>query len=889
MARFGERFWARVAVEGWPDVFVTHASMVQTLADDREQIGGLDISDVSLKVNCSLQNATIESEGFTVRLADKLGKITESLGKVPSVFASLVSDLSAAATTATVDSTADFPSSGVVHIGTEAIKYSGKTATTFTGLTRGAWGTIAQKHVVPGGEGRLYPLVTTIPQGLRGRRVYLYVYTNKAAADSAGNPDPSDSDITWRGIAGTDRRYSEARWTFQVSPITSLFDQEIGGDLDGSVPIRGVYYPSTAPFVLTMARLTGASNTSGWSSTDRFDEYFDTASASTRRGIGIIGFYETQGEFLDDLQAELDNRTAAWDSGGWPANGESLTVQETAGGFRFVYRTGSADVRYIALTNRFPISEMDRIAAETAGVGLWADEDGNSVDALAADTHYYLDVVSPYPRSTYGYANDRTNEARLFVDPAVGIIQAPADRIYLGGSIVPTTSMVVELEADGEIPPSQRMTRVARTVDTSDRWITVRPARSREIGLVVFGAGTRFKFARLMGSGTVEDFRSALVTNAPDLHTTGGSPLISADDVPSWETEVDLAIGGMRLGTGRQFITREGMTVADILAEEWKLIGVHPTLDSQGRVVVKRLGLASATSAITATITAADTVGDFPTLERNGYSTLGTVLYRTGYDSNEDDHLGRTFKARSLRALSINPQAGVLEVAPLSESEVVDASGLEIDPRDAVEASSRVLGIFGAPYDVVTLALKWSFNTLRPGDAVSISSSLLPGSDGLMGVTSNPGLVESVQADLSTGIVSVRCLVTLQRIGGYAPSYRVASNALVAGTTYDLTLTYADYGDDAPGDVLEASDAIIVSQRNTRTPTTQTGTVDSVTSGSAVVRVTLAGAIPSSDLSLEYDVAANVQTSQEIYTFIGDSSRRVAFTSGTQRAKDFSP
>jgi hypothetical protein len=50
----------------------------------------------------------------------------------------LTASLAAGATTATVASTAEFPSSGVLLIDQEIISYSGKTATTFTGLTRAA-------------------------------------------------------------------------------------------------------------------------------------------------------------------------------------------------------------------------------------------------------------------------------------------------------------------------------------------------------------------------------------------------------------------------------------------------------------------------------------------------------------------------------------------------------------------------------------------------------------------------------------------------------------------------------------------------------------------------------------------------------------------------------
>lgn len=56
------------------------------------------------------------------------------------------SNMSASATSVTVDSAASFTSTGYLLIGTEIIEYTGKTSTTFTGLTRGLFGTTAAIH-----------------------------------------------------------------------------------------------------------------------------------------------------------------------------------------------------------------------------------------------------------------------------------------------------------------------------------------------------------------------------------------------------------------------------------------------------------------------------------------------------------------------------------------------------------------------------------------------------------------------------------------------------------------------------------------------------------------------------------------------------------------------
>ncbi len=60
----------------------------------------------------------------------------------------VAAQLTATATTVTVDSTADFEDNGFIRIGNELIAYTGKTATSFTGLTRGAGGTTALQHEI---------------------------------------------------------------------------------------------------------------------------------------------------------------------------------------------------------------------------------------------------------------------------------------------------------------------------------------------------------------------------------------------------------------------------------------------------------------------------------------------------------------------------------------------------------------------------------------------------------------------------------------------------------------------------------------------------------------------------------------------------------------------
>lgn len=70
------------------------------------------------------------------------------LGKAPATLTTVSIGFNPTATTASVVSTTDYPSTGTLFIDSEAMTYTGVTATTFTGLGRGALGTTAATHAI---------------------------------------------------------------------------------------------------------------------------------------------------------------------------------------------------------------------------------------------------------------------------------------------------------------------------------------------------------------------------------------------------------------------------------------------------------------------------------------------------------------------------------------------------------------------------------------------------------------------------------------------------------------------------------------------------------------------------------------------------------------------
>ena len=101
------------------------------------------------------------------------------------------------ATTITVVSTTAFPSSGTIQIDSEEITYTGKTATTFTGCTRGANSTTASFH----------------PDG-----AYVYNRTSTAAVSNSGGPTYGKSPFNL-----TSGESSTITWTYAADSTGNVY------------------------------------------------------------------------------------------------------------------------------------------------------------------------------------------------------------------------------------------------------------------------------------------------------------------------------------------------------------------------------------------------------------------------------------------------------------------------------------------------------------------------------------------------------------------------------------------------------------------------------------------------------------------------------------------
>ena len=221
-----------VSIDGVPCDFT--ASMAGTApAAPRLDGRGLLVSVEESRTILDRQQRMQVGGGATIVVQDR-NNLLRSLFAVRSFRSTYITALvSKTATTVPMADTTTLASSGVVYVGSETIQYTGKTGTTLTGCTRGAFGSKAQAHR---GGAETGNGVYTVPPSWFGRRVRLSVQF----LDDDGRPDTSfgtEALATFRLEAGAIDK-GRGRWELRCSHLSDeVTKRKLGTgirDLDGA-------------------------------------------------------------------------------------------------------------------------------------------------------------------------------------------------------------------------------------------------------------------------------------------------------------------------------------------------------------------------------------------------------------------------------------------------------------------------------------------------------------------------------------------------------------------------------------------------------------------------------------------------------------------------------
>ena len=852
----------RLAIEGWGAEAVTSPAMEGTGSDGTSRIRGLLREGLMLEEQCDLAAGETESGGMTITIVEQPGEEwCEHCARQPSVGTWLTSDVDATSfpVTVDVDSSASFTAGEYAHMGTECFLVFSIPSSTELELAGGARGTQRQAHYVKDGANLVNPVITeTHPTTLEGRRVFLYEYQD-------GDDLQGDGTLIWRGIATTDFQLEQGgtRWSMQVDSIFALFQQDVGGDAEKPFGLRGYYYSFFAPLILNLYRVTPG----------------DFTPALEHEQLIITGHFET----VDDLCDEINSQATAvqtWTDAIVSSSFAAVPIGDGYWGVRFETDSSETELLWVV---------ADEVRGGLTPLNVTQDYYADGALGTAALWTLKFEKGMIAPRGVWG--------------PHSGAIAyaAPTEdnnqfTIYPDGTTLLNFGDIVTLESDSDDAPSWTVTR---DDDAEQRYeISLGPDRPAPFFAPELDNTPSFKRFGKYVRGTLADFRDALIANAPADANRGAAPFVTSTDLASWDAEVERAATSAGSLAQRDYTIAQSVKLGELIAHECRLLGLFPRLDSDGKIALGYLELPTESTPADFELDETNILASDETLtwERNGiWGSINTVEVLTGYNPQEDDHLGPTYRVRDVTSLSVVKTSKELKIEPLS-GDTVDYD--EDAVNQIVTALRRTLSVFGRPYSILTVQVPWTLRTTAlVGTVCSITSHRIPNvRTGVRGVSNVKGMVTGRAWDLARGVGTLTIIVSDAQLLGYTPTAAISASSPTSATKYTLTvaLESPDGVSLAPSgltlaDAFPAGTRIEVMEWDSSSQTPQPATVASV--GPSDMDVTFDSAPTLTGTRyIRYAAASEVTAeAQKSWAYMADTDSFVSFSGGDVVAGEFAP
>lgn len=871
----------RVSIEGSPYDFVTSRDMEIAYSGGATQgrYVGLSSDGIKLSEEADLARAVWKASAQRIKIADVNKKATELFAKRPSLVTYLNGDIDHLDNSLTVLSTAGWPSVGVVHVDREAMEYTGvPNSTTFTlsAPNRGLWNTLAAYHYPADGENLRHPEVTNWPVLWQGRRVRLYAY-------GAGDSPTGNGTQIWIGVLSRSPNYNGSAWSFTADPLISILDAELGGDLKDPAPLRGIYYPATAPLYIEIEQLNSATAPTGVEASVTF---------------AMAGFWETQAEFLATLNTRLTAQLAAYDTGPFTQSVHAVADGRT---WALEFTGHSGTPRHMRVFVRSAVDDFGIFRLPIPA----ADRTLPPARTISASTAYLFTQPDPtlgtVPRATFGNYSPTAERAFALADAHkydINPATFPSYRLYLGGSAAvtsETTAIAVEWESSGRDAPSNGgaggppFEATVASVSASSRYITAnRPpgVTSFETDVAYYAAcrgNAKIRQGRTYASGTLEEILDGLTDQTVQYLNRGAVPDIRGADIDFANNEI--AEAAAVAGSVSRFIVSgfAPISVRELVQGICQATGLYPCSNSSGQITFRRLRLPAPSEATSKTITAAKVKIDeqWLSFEREPLGVFNTVIIRTGYNSTSDDFEGDTWKWRDVAAFGQAPTTRALEIA----SKLIG----RLTAEQSRAIATRLLGVFGGPYAYLTVDLPLTHFATLLGDAVSITWDKMPDSDGTLGVEDKIGLVVSREWEPRSARGRFTVLVTDQRVAGYVPAAKI--NWVDVGASggtgpFTVTIDSANYipAGTNPSDYWTSGDKIRVYKWNDATPSIVTGTLSAVVSSQLTFSTDAAWTHAGSTWAIGGQVSTSITAAgQKVYAYLAKSDGLLDFSGDADR------
>ncbi len=905
------RIRLRLVIEGWPAEFVSDASITHANgADGRDVIPGLQQAGLRMVDRLILREAGLDTAGMTFTITPdepvfvngaQTDRVMLALSTYPEPVSRLNEDLTYDSTSipdADPLLTAVYPSGGIAHIGTEAIRV-------VDGIERHIWDTQAQAHPISLYDQTFNPYIYAKPPTMEGRRAFLYGYDD-------GDDPAEDGSCIWRGIVmGPPKLASDGvSWQIETQGITQVLNQQIAGRIQ-EAHVVGIYHHATcaAAWIFRynglLSTVSGSGDAYKYSGHDLNEATMianiNTAIAASITDFGIPGVTELSLRRGANGALYLKLRTSAsWDTG------DSLTLT-----FASPILGGSKGTKWIDNVSGKEHDEDD-LAVSTEYV--MPIEQGNylfdGIDVLqyeGAPVSPLGDAKAIMAVSAFGTTQSKAN---YWVDNDA-VSTAPPFRIYIDQDF----SGVELVHISGTFKPGG-LFEVTATGDDSGKYYIEVAEWSAPFGLYQdpnnwagndtnhasqgflgwLGDGCIIRAARNFGVGSVATFIESLKTHGRDYGNAGDVPVITDADFVAATIYNQFS----NMLTARVYQFFQARSLLDVLTQEFLLVGFFPRLTIAGKIELKELpswtNATQVTSAYTldsaSIITPDENSGaEFPGYEPNidGIVTQCTVQHL--HDDVADSWIDREDVFQDQRQISISKTKGTSPLAIKAFSSPLLMPGPADNLIFRQRIAERYLSVFGVEYQVVTLCVAWTRFDVLLGEIVSITSPHIPDGDGYRGVTARRAVVIGREwpldgAEEAFGKLTV--LLTPRGIVGYAPSAAVASADNPSGDHWVFT---CDSGDTLNTYLASTSDGAVlvhftVGDRvriflndDTDGSSYALGTVESVDLVAETIGVLLDATAPGSwsgsedMLMVEFSTADDgISDSQKQYAFIADAT-----------------
>ena len=804
---------------------------------------------------------------ITVSLSDVDGGATALFASESSAVGTYITaTVTAGAATIPVVSTAAFAASGVIYLDQEAIRYTGKTATSFTGCTRGVFGSKAARHlfVEAQGAGLGNPQCTDLPVESVGRPATLWLCRVVAGVIV-------DADLQHYGTIGTGPALVgggeslDDGWILHVDHAVKRAAQTIHAQ---TISVGGYAHPGNLG-----ARTTGVSPALTGDLTPFWLRIADDATTIPAMALltgdaaspDLGGWHPTRESFvqsLNDITLSL--------GGTWVA---SLSGD---GGFSVRFDSSPTHNRFYSM--RAPCCER----------GYASNEGETSAPTFAFDCGQMAEAWVPIMASSPVYVS------------ASDFASVPT---------APTSSLASYCLIFGD-DDDRASRKVARITGQG----SVGGAYYLECSALTTGASVRSSSSTSSGTGSIEG--AALWTGgfygAGFILTTAttarlGLYVSSASWVTALQTIVDSldteyaciadAFDWVRIAevvnayptaipARREYIVDLKTSVLALLQNEAALNGFSLVMH-RGRISIARVAEFCGTEVTSDTITTAglDARAPSPTYEKGADGIINTYTV-----ISPDDGV----------TVTVTDQTSVAKYGTQGSITAVMPRSLLSTPRDGARLYTQVfaqavtvLGPLRYPYRHVGIQLPLSHYDLQIGDLASATLWRVPDGNGARGIVDQ--VVQVVARDVvlyaeGDGHVAYTLRLNPSGIAGYAPAGLVAASG-ISGATVTLDVASIPTGLSGTGNdaaAFAAGDLVRLVEIDTASPTASTQhTVTAVGTNTLTLspapNATFTGLVASAlKVSVVYDtwtvLTAGGRTLQERYCFLGQADQTLDAT-----------